>query len=120
MNKYESIIIIRPTLNQDEINKLLNKYKEQYESLSNKPVAVEDLGKKKLAYEVQGNSEGNYAIFRFSAQNENFVGIERNYRLDDNVLKFINVKLEPEAEDEYEEEPDTEEIDTEDDDMEFE
>lgn len=120
MNKYESIIIIRPTLNQDEINKLLNKYKEQFESLSNKPVAVEDLGKKKLAYEVQGNSEGNYATFNFYANSQDFIDIERNYRLDDNILKFINVRQDPEYEEDYEEESVEEEIDTEDDNMEFE
>lgn len=102
MNKYESIIIIKPTLTEDEIKNTINKYKENFEQLSNKPVKVEDMGKKKLAYEIQGNKEGHYAIFNFYAKSENISEIDRNYRIDDNVMKFINVRQDMEAEEDPE------------------
>lgn len=99
MNKYESIIILKPTLTEEELNKSINDYKEKFEKLSNKPVTVENMGKKKLAYEIQGNKEGHYAIFNFYAKSEDISDIDRNYRIDDNVMKFINVRQDMEAED---------------------
>lgn len=98
MNKYESVIIIKPTLMEDEIKDTINKYKENFEQLSNKPVKVEDIGKKKLAYEIQGNKEGHYAIFNFYGKNEDIADIERSYRIDNNVMKFITVRQDMEAE----------------------
>ena len=98
MNKYESIIIIKPTLTDDEIKDTINKYKENFEKLSNKPVNVEDMGKKKLAYDIQGNTEGHYAIYNFYAKSEDISEIDRNYRIDDNVIKFMNIKQDMEAE----------------------
>lgn len=102
MNKYESVIIIKPTLKDEEIKDTINKYKENFEKLSNQPVKVEDMGKKKLAYEIQGNKEGHYAIYTFHGRNEDISDIERNYRIDDNVMKFITVKMDMEAEEEPE------------------
>lgn len=102
MNKYESVIIIKPTLKDKEIKDTINKYKENFEKLSNQPVKVEDMGKKKLAYEIQGNKEGHYAVYTFYGKNEDISDIERNYRIDDNVMKFITVKMDMEAEEDLE------------------
>ena len=102
MNKYESVIIIKPTLTDDETKDTINKYKENFEKLSNQPVKVEDMGKKKLAYEIQGNKEGHYAVYTFFGKNEDISDIERNYRIDDNVMKFITVKMDMEAEEDPE------------------
>ena len=98
MNKYESVIIIRPTLTEEDAKNTINKYKENFEKLSNKPVKVEDLGKKKLAYEIQGNKEGHYAVYTFYGKPEDISETERNYRIDDNVMKFITVKMDMEVE----------------------
>lgn len=98
MNKYESVIIIKPTLTEEDAKNTINKYKENFEKLSNKPVKVEDLGKKKLAYEIQGNKEGHYAVYTFYGKPEDISETERNYRIDDNVMKFITVKMDMEAE----------------------
>lgn len=102
MNKYESVIIIKPTLTDEETKDTINKYKENFEKFSNQPVKVEDLGKKKLAYEIQGNKEGSYAVFTFYGKPEDISKTERQYRIDDNVMKFITVKMDMEAEEDPE------------------
>ena len=102
MNKYESIIIIKPTLTEEETKDTINKYKENFEKFSNQPVKVEDLGKKKLAYEIQGNKEGSYAVFTFYGKPEDISETERQYRIDDNVMKFMTVKMDMEAEEDPE------------------
>lgn len=91
MNKFESVIIMKPTLSAEEREKELNEYKKFLEGLSNKPVTIEDIGIKKLAYEIQKNKEGDYAIFNFYGKTEDVYDLERKYRLDDNVMKFITI-----------------------------
>lgn len=102
MNKYESVIIIKPTLTEKETKDTINKYKENFEKFSNQPVKVEDLGKKKLAYEIQGNKEGSYAVFTFYGKPEDISETERQYRIDDNVMKFMTIKMDMEAEEDPE------------------
>lgn len=106
MRKYESIVIINPKLEEKENKDLLEKYKKMIEEFSNREVTVEDLGEKKLAYEIQKNNTGRYALFNFFAEPENIYELERNYRIDDNIMKFVVVRQD---ELEYDESADEEE-----------
>ena len=99
MNKYESVTIMKPTMSDEERDKQLKEYKEFLEQFSKRPVTIEDLGKKRLAYEVKNNKEGYYTIFNFYGKSEDIVDLERKYRTDDNILKFITIRQEQELED---------------------
>ena len=50
------------------------------------------MGKKKLAYEVQKNKEGIYMVFNFEATPDSIEELQRNYRITDDILKFMTVK----------------------------
>ena len=108
MKKYESVIIIKPMKEQNKIDDTINKFKEIMESFSNKEVEVETIGLKKLAYEINKNKEGYYAVYNFYAETENIRELERIYRITDEVMKFLVVDKECEnnLEDEDEEEED--------------
>ena len=69
MNKYESVVIINPTVDE-----------------------VDELGKRKLAYDVKKFSEGFYAVFYFEANSDLIAELERNYRITDEIIKFMTVK----------------------------
>ena len=92
MNKYESIIIINPKLEEEAVNKLTDKFSK----LINKDGKVEKVdmqGKKKLAYEVKKNKEGYYAVLYFEAKPELIAELERNYRITDDVIKFMTINV---------------------------
>ena len=55
---------------------------------------VDELGKRKLAYEVKKFEEGFYVVFYFEANPDLITELERNYRITDEVIKFMTVKLE--------------------------
>ena len=55
---------------------------------------VDELGKKKLAYEIQKNKEGYYVVFNFEANPDLISELERNYRITDEVIKFMTIKVE--------------------------
>ncbi len=91
MNKYESVIIINPNVEETALKELI----ERFQNLINtdgKVEKVNELGKKKLAYEVKKNKEGYYVVYDFEANPGLIAELERNYRITDEVIKFIVVK----------------------------
>ena len=92
MKKYQSIIIVNPNVDDEKLKKLENTITELINK-DGKLEKVEELGKKKLAYEVQKNKEGIYIAFYFEANPTLIAELERNYRIIDEVIKFIDVKV---------------------------
>ena len=93
MNKYESVIIINPSVDEEGIKSLIKKFTDIINN-EGKVESVEELGKKRLAYEIKKNKEGYYTLFNFEAKPELIAELERNYRIEDSVMKFITVKKE--------------------------
>ena len=91
MNKYESVIIVNPNLDEAGIKAL----EEKFTGLINengKVEAVENMGKKRLAYEIKKFKEGTYMLFNFEANPDSIKELERVYRITDEVLKFITTR----------------------------
>ena len=93
MNKYESVIIINPSVDDEGIKSLITRFTDIINN-DGKLEKTEELGKKRLAYEINKNKEGFYVVFNFEAKPELIAELERNYRIDDNIMKFITVKNE--------------------------
>ena len=93
MNKYESVIIINPSL-EDEAIKATVKSFEDLINKEGKVLETNEVGRKKLAYEIKKNKEGYYVVYTFEAKPESIKELERIYRITDEVMKFIVVRLE--------------------------
>lgn len=93
MNKYESVIIINPNLEGEATKALIEKFSNLINS-NGKVDSVEELGNKKLAYEIKKNKEGYYVVIKFEAKPELIAELERVYRITDEVIKYIVVKEE--------------------------
>ena len=93
MNKYESVVIINPSVDEEGVKELVKKFTDLINT-DGKVEKVDELGKKKLAYEVQKNKEGYYVVFYFEANPSLISELERNYRITDEVIKFMSVKVE--------------------------
>lgn len=93
MNKYESVVIVNPNLEEESVKSLINKFSDLINT-DGKVDSVEELGKKKLAYEIKKQKEAYYLIFKFESNPELISELERNYRITDEVIKFIVVKEE--------------------------
>ncbi len=93
MNKYESVVIINPSVEEEKVKELSQKFTDIINN-DGKIEKIEDLGKKKLAYEVKKNKEGYYVVINFEANPDLIAELERNYRIMDEVIKFITIKAE--------------------------
>lgn len=98
MNIYESVVIFKP--NEKIAKEEIKKYTDLLQTYSSeKKVRAEDMGEKRLAYDIKDHKSGWYAVFTFESDPENIADLERQYRIDDNVLKFMTMRKD---EDEYE------------------
>ena len=111
---YESIFILRSSLSEEEAAGVQEKMKGALEKLGASIIKAENWGKKKLAYEINHDRRGTYTLLQFEASGNVVSELERLYRLEDSVLKFLTVKVdeedlkEPEAESETEPETESE------------
>ena len=93
MNKYESVIIVNPNLDEAGLKAL----EEKFTGLINengKVESVENMGKKRLAYEIKKFKEGTYMLFNFESNPDSIKELERVYRITDDIIKFIVVRKE--------------------------
>ena len=93
MNKYESVIIINPSIDEEAVKALVEKFSNLINN-DGKVEKVENLGKRRLAYEIKKQKEAYYQVIYFEAKPELIAELERNYRIADEVMKFMTKKVE--------------------------
>ena len=91
MNKYETIMILDCNITDECRNNAINKIKKYIES-KGKIENTEEIGKRKLAYEIRKKNEGYYYLINFSANPEDIAELERIYRITDEIMKFLVVR----------------------------
>ena len=92
MNKYESMIIINPAVDEEKVNELSTRFTDMINKDGNVE-KVDNLGKRKLAYPVKKNEDGIYVVFYFTANPSIIAELERNYRISDDVIKFMTINV---------------------------
>ena len=93
MNDYEVTYILRPTLEESEVEERANAVAEIVKSQGGEVNAVERLGKKRLAYEIKDVREGNYVVMQFKGEPAASKELERLLKLREDVLRAIVVRL---------------------------
>jgi small subunit ribosomal protein S6 len=91
---YETMFIVKPTLTEEETKAQVELVKSTIEKNGGEIKATDDMGSRKLAYEIKKNKRGYYTVFYFTAPSEAILEIERNYRINENILRFIFIKSE--------------------------
>ncbi|PIQ08685.1 MAG: 30S ribosomal protein S6 [Ignavibacteriales bacterium CG18_big_fil_WC_8_21_14_2_50_31_20] len=93
-NHYESVIIFNATLEDQQIDSILTSIEEQMSANGVEITDIEKWGRKRLAYPIKKGKSGYYIIYRFTSPREYITKFERTLRLDENVIRFLTIKLE--------------------------
>lgn len=93
MTDYEVTYILRPSLEESEVEERANAIGEIVKSQGGEVVAVERLGKKRLAYEIEDVREGNYVVMHFKSEAGVSKELERQLKLHEDVLRALIVRL---------------------------
>jgi small subunit ribosomal protein S6 len=91
VNKYETIFIVNPELDEEATKSIIEKVKNLIESeaeLEN----IDEWGKRKLAYPINYLNEGYYVLANFTAKPEFPQELDRVYKITEGVIKYIIIK----------------------------
>jgi small subunit ribosomal protein S6 len=97
MRRYETITIIDPDLSEEERKPVLDRISELIPQQDGFLVMIDEWGSKKLAYDIKRKSRGYYVRFDFCGTGTLLDEMERFFRIDDRVLKYMTVLLEKDA-----------------------
>ena len=97
MKNYELLAVLKPSLDQEELDKVVESISEEIKSYKGSVESVDKMGRKKLAYDVQGYRDGFFANLIVSVPAESIVEFKRNLKLNDNVLRFMFLEVSKKA-----------------------
>ncbi|MEA3365363.1 MAG: 30S ribosomal protein S6 [Candidatus Hydrogenedentes bacterium] len=91
MRTYEALYIVHPEVKDDEIQTIANNVEKLVTDNGGAIVRSEIQGKRKLAYEVKGCTEGCYVLLRFQAEPEFIQRLENHFRLAEGIIRSLVV-----------------------------
>jgi small subunit ribosomal protein S6 len=89
---YEALYIVNPNLSDEEVAAIIEKYKAAVEAEGAEVETAERWEKRRLAYEVKGQTEGSYVLMTFKAEAKAASELDRLFRIADDVLRHIIVR----------------------------
>ena len=94
MNKYETLYVIGTNLEDEAIAAKISKFSDLIASNGGSVEKVDEWGKRRLAYPIDYKTEGYYVLVNFEGGSELPKELERNFKNDENILRYIVLRRE--------------------------
>ncbi len=95
MKLYESVCILRPVQAETDHDRVIEKMKEVLTKSGANILKIDNSGKKKLAYDIQHERKGTFITVQFEGPSTVVAELERFQRMEDQVMKFMTVRVNP-------------------------
>ena len=92
MNKYEAMYIVTPEMEDEAIKGVIEKFSGIITANGGEIEKTDEWGRKKLAYPIDYKTEGYYVLVKFAAAPELPRELERNFRNDESILRYMVVR----------------------------
>ncbi len=93
MNLYEHTIIARQDTSPSQLKQLQEKYANLVEKFDGSVVKTENWGLLYLSYLIKKNRKGNYIHFKIKGSGKTILELEKNEKIDKNLLRCLTVKV---------------------------
>jgi len=93
LRSYQSVLILKPDLDEAQVDQVLEKITEFLSKNNGSIVKVEKWGKKRLAYRVKKSRFGYYLNMYHTCESLKVSALEADYKLYDLILKFLVIRL---------------------------
>lgn len=94
MKRYEVTAIVKSDLSEEDVTTLIERIEKVITKRHGIIVKIDKWGKRRLAYEINKQKDGYYFLIDCVGDGPIIAEIERNYKIDDRILKFITIKKE--------------------------
>jgi len=99
VREYEATLIVQPEISDEGVDALRERLDGILEGFGAIRLLYDDLGKRRLAYEIQNFQKGRYVMLRFLDDGSNIKGLERAFGLEDSIIRFLTVQVSDAVED---------------------
>ena len=93
MNFYEHTLIARQDVSPSQVKQLEDKYTKIIEKNKDKILKFESWGLINLSYLIKKNKKGNYLHFKIEGKEKTIKELEKNEKIDKNLLRYLTVKV---------------------------
>ena len=98
MRHYENLVIVKPTLTEEEIKNTIAAVEEVITSNGGEISARDAMGIRKLAYPIAKNERGFFYVIYYTIQPAAISEIERRFRINEELLRFVTIKYDTKRE----------------------
>ncbi len=93
MVKYEALYVLKPDMEDEKKDALVKKFADIVTADGGAIAQIDEWGKKRLAYPIQYINDGYYVLMTFEAKPTLPMELERNFKISDDVLRFMVISL---------------------------
>ncbi len=97
MRRYETVVILDPDLSEDGRGAVTDRIKEIIPQQGGTLIDIDEWGAKRLAYEIRKKQRGFYLCLDHCGSGPSVDEMERFFRIDDRVLKFMTLLVDEDA-----------------------
>lgn len=94
MKAYELMVILDPSLDEEPRAQALERIRELLAANGGTVDSVEEWGKRRLAFEVDGKTDGDYTVFRVHAPADSIAEVDRVLHITDQVIRYMLLRRE--------------------------
>ena len=92
MRRYESLWVVNGDLPDEEVQSAIDKFSRIITSQGGTLVGLDEWGRRKLSFKIKGTIRGYYVLADFAGSSETVKELERNYRIDDRIIRYLTTK----------------------------
>ncbi|MDH3347936.1 MAG: 30S ribosomal protein S6 [Desulfobulbaceae bacterium] len=92
MRRYETTYIIRPNIGEEQFTEVIERTNDIINNDNGAIINLDRWGMKKLAYEIKKEVQGYYVHVDYATQSTNVDEMERIFRIDDRILRYLTIK----------------------------
>jgi len=96
MNRYETMLIIDPTLDQEKIDSVISRYEEMIK-VDGEIISIDPWGKKRLAYPIKKKPTGFYVLYKYKAGNKVPQTLVDDMNINSSILRYMTLVVDKRA-----------------------
>ena len=94
MREYEAIFILAPTLDEEQIQTIIDSLSKAAEERGAEVANVDRWGRRRLAFPVKKHKDGHFVIFTLRADSNDAVReLERRFKVSDSIIRFLTIRV---------------------------
>lgn len=98
MRHYENLVIVKPTLTEEEIKNSIAAIEAVITENGGEIIARDEMGMRKLAYPIDKNPRGYFHVVYYTIKPSAIEEIERRFRINEELLRFVTIKYDSKRE----------------------